>query len=466
MVLSLGRPRTLLVLGIFALLVGALFAAITASVHARPAAGTPVCEQAFARGCLTERTVLTVDVRTDAGNWLAGTRTWELAVPGDWPYPVRPEASIRSQPPDDELRTGGRVTAVFEGPEVLGLRLPSGVALESEFHPRFAVPVNAAIALLAAGIGLMTIGFAVSTAREFRSWTVDAVTPVVGPNVGMAVALLGAVAFAGVRAYPRPAPIAYLAIGVAALASVLIVRHRRSPKSRERFRSGRLTDELRRLMAADPVPVGNRHNGHLYLVARPKASSDLVPHPARLAAAVERLLGAHGADEFWPGLGRLDWEADGDGVWLTHGVRAGRVDEDDLLVLTVAADGTISLLCGRGTTPRRPDGRERSRGEPEVRLLDPVLVRGLTRTVLVLAGERSGSATHVEWSLSLYLDRLWSAAARDDPPGGPLSRSYVRPTYQRTIQASGRMLRERSDAVAGQLAGPLLGVPDAPPGAV
>lgn len=436
MVVSLGRPVTTLLFGVLALLFGGLLTFAAVDVYARPGdlRDLPVCEHDVTDGCRTERGVVLVAARADPGDWLVGKQTWETS--GDLVVSVRPQ-------PPAEVSAGSRVTVVFAGANVLWLRLPSGAVLETEEHPRFAGPTRAAVALLVSGIGLSLAGFAVSTKREYRSWTVDAGMPVVRPNPGMIMALLGALAFTGVRAYPRPGPIVYAAIGVAALIGVLVVRYRRSPQGRQRLRAGRLPDHLRRFVAADPVRPKDRNNGHLYLVVRPaQLAYRPVRNPARLAADVERLLAAQGAAEFWPGLGRLDGAADGDGVRLTHGVGtgpAGRPDEGDLLILTVAADGTIGLLCGRGTIPWPP---ERS---PAVTMADPALVLGLTRTVLLLAGESGGPETNVEWTLSLYLDRLWGGPPRPSAPAA----------YHRTIHASSRMLRERSDAVAGQLAGPV-----------
>ncbi|MBB5791350.1 hypothetical protein [Jiangella mangrovi] len=465
MLLSFGRPLHLLVIGVFGLFVGALFALLALAASSRPAdlAGSPVCEHGFADRCVTERTVLAAADRVNAGNWLAGTRTWELTVQGGWPYGDHPSVSVRSQPSDDGLRAGRRVTAIFNGPDLLGLRLPSGVVLETELHPRFAVPVNAGVALLAGGIGLILVGFAVSTAREYGSWRVDAGAPVARPNVGMVVALLGVVAFAGARAYPRPAPIVFVLPIVVAVIVVLIVRARRTAQRwawQERRGAVDPTKAMAALIAADPVPSRARRNGHLYLLARPAAPPEAaLPGPARLAVDVERLLAAQGVADSWPGLRRLLWASDGGGdgdrVRLTHGVVAGRVDEDQLLVLTVTADGAVALTCGRGTAG--PSIRE-----PDVRELDPALVLGLIRTVLLLAGWQSGPGDHREWSLELYLDGLRGAVMRNGASPDVPPRPYRRDAHRQLIHASGRGLRERTDAVAGQLAALLLagfGVP-------
>lgn len=422
--LRLGRPVTALAGALFAALVCALFVASAVDAYQRPAdpTGLPVS------------IVQVVDSRADAGHWLVGTRTWQLvARPSDTGVSgTRLEVTLRPQAHDDELSAGRMITAVSAGADVLWLRLPSGVVLETEDHPRFAVPVNAAIALIAGGFGLFFVGIAVRSAREMRSWTADAGTPDVRLDVGTVLVLLGLVAFVAVRAYPRPAPLVFVAPVVAALFAVLVVRRRRAD---DRAAGGRAAGDrwaghLVRSMTADALPREARGNtAYLYLVARPARwrRRPVLPHPAELAVRVERLLAAQGVATAWAGLGRLRPSDRGGTVRLTLGVDGGRVGDDGVLIITLVKNGLVTLACGRGV------------GEAAVPMRDPALVLGLTRVVLILAGTREPDAT-AEWQVAMFLRGV------------------------QVIRPNGGELRERTDALAAELAQPLLDGLDATPG--
>lgn len=433
--LNLGRPVTALAGALLALLVCTYFVAMAVDAYSRLCDGDD---------CLTERTVQVVDARTDAGYWLVGLRTWQLVVEPSDPSRTsgtRLELTLRSQARDDELSAGRQVTAVSAGADVLSLRLPSGDVLDTEAHPRYAVPVNAAFALIAGGFGLFFAGTAVRTARELQSWTAAARVPVIRRDMGVALVLLGLAAFVAVRAYPRPAPIVFVAPVVAALFAVLVVRRRRADDrdAGDRGAGGRdaadadddrMAGHLVGLLVADPLsPDARRNAAHLYLVARPVRwrRRPRLPHHAELAERVERLLVAQGATADWPGFGRLRSSARRGTVRLTHGIDAGRVDEDDLLILTLARNGLVTLICGRGA------------GEAAAPVPDPALVLGLTRVVLALAGAREPDVT-APWRVVMVLREA----------------NIVRP--------NGRELRERTEALAGELAGPLLDGLDATPG--
>ncbi|PZF85915.1 hypothetical protein [Jiangella anatolica] len=421
---NLGRPVAALVGALFALLVCALFVAKAVDANSRLCDGD---------GCLTEHTVQVVDPRTDAGYWAVGLRTWELVVEPSNPSRAsgtRLEVTLRSQAHDDELTAGRQVTVVSGGADVLWLRLPSGDVLETEAHPRYAVPVNAAFALIAAGFSLFLAGIAVRTALELQSWTAAARVPVIRVDVGLAVVLLGVVAFVAVRAYPRPAPVVFAAPVVVALFVLRAVRRRRADDRDADERRGadgddpdedRTAGHLVALLATDPVPVDTRrNNAHLYLVARPVRwrRRPRLPRHTELAEQVGRLLVTYGVTVNWPGFGPLRSSARRGTVRLTHGIDAGRIDENDLLIITLAKNGLVTLICGR--------------------VPEPALVHGLTRAVLALAGTREPDAT-APWRVMMFLRGLW------------------------LILPTGRELRERPEAIAGELAGPLLDGLDATP---
>lgn len=323
------------------------------------------------------------------------------------------------------------MTAVSAGADVLWLRLPSGVVLETEQHPRFAVPWNAAIVLIAGGAGLFLLEVAVRTARAMQSWTAATRMPDERPGAGTAVVLLGLIAFVAGHAYPRPAPIVFAAPVVAALFAVLVVRHRRADsRAVGDPEDARVAGHLLGLMITDALPREARGNtAYLYLVARPVRwrRRPGLPHHAELADRVGRLLVAQGATASWPGFGGFRSSVHGGTVRLTHGMDAGRVDENELLIVTLAKNGMVTLICGRGAYEA---------GAP---VRDPALVLALTRTVLILAGVREPDVA-AEWRVAMFLRGV----------------QVVRP--------SGRDLVERAGALADELARPLLDGLDASPG--
>lgn len=404
-------------------LTGALFALLVCAIFVAKAvdADSRLCD---GDGCLTEHTVQVGDSRTDVGYWAVGLRTWQLVIEPSNPSRAsgtRLEVTLRRQAHDDELIAGRRVTAVSAGADVLRLRLPSGDVIETEAHPRYAVPVNAAFALIAGGFSIFLAGVAVRTAFELQSWTAAALVPVIRVDVGLVLVLVGIVAFVAVRAYPRPAPIVFAAPVVAALFAVQVVRRRRADGAADPD-DDRMAGHVVGLVAADPVPIdARRNNAHLYLIARPVRwrRRPRLPHHAELAERVERLLVAQGATAHWRGFGPLRSSARRGTVRLTHGVDAGRFGENDLLIVTLAKNGLVTLICGR--------------------VPDPAFVLGLTRAVLILAGAREPDAT-APWHVAMVLRGV----------------EHIRP--------SGGELQERSEALADELAGPLLDGLDATPG--
>jgi hypothetical protein len=72
-----------------------------------------------------------------------------------------------------------------------------------------------------------------------------------------------------------------------------------------------------------------------------------------LNAAIQRAIAARGGSSFSPDLGKGIWRRRSNGMVSESGEREdGSVREDQLLVVKIAENGQIGVICGRATAHR------------------------------------------------------------------------------------------------------------------
>lgn len=224
-----------------------------------------------------------------------------------------------------------------------------------------------------------------------------------------------------------------------------------------------LTD-LRQMADDDPMPEGDRKNGHLYLLARPDTASDeaLVDFLARNDAAtiINQMLAqirtTRGGSGFAPDLQDLQHRitrAEGRAfTTFSHEY----LYEKSMLDLLVREDGGIRLTCGRGTEPRQGF----SESGPLSPIVIPALVLGLAQSFLAFAGQIGDqhAAYQGQWRLGIRMDRLHGAQASDKAQDllNWSGHRYTRDNYERVTTASTEQLVNTPKTVADQLVAPLL----------
>jgi len=229
---------------------------------------------------------------------------------------------------------------------------------------------------------------------------------------------------------------------------------------------------LDQLAARDPVSdPGNRVNGRLYLVARPRTASDdalgaiCTPSAANeLNAALQRAIAARSKPiQFAPDFSVGAWRRDSSGIRNVAGIREdGSVRESGLLVLTVCEDGTIAVLCGRATDQARPVWHRIDEQQPASTrsVIFPGLVIGLVHSVLAMAADLAQGHSHYEgqWDVGLRLTGIRNAIAYEYVQNGDedVVQPYDDDTYQRTVVASTNELATNAAAATERLVAPLL----------
>ncbi|WP_433825967.1 hypothetical protein ACQP2E_28150 [Actinoplanes sp. CA-015351] len=159
-----------------------------------------------------------------------------------------------------------------------------------------------------------------------------------------------------------------------------------------------ITSLLDALAATDPTP-GNAEpqNGRLFLVVHPAGTAmdalaeiSSTSTAGELNAAIQRAGAARGQSTFSPDLGQGMWRRRSSGMVNENGVREdGSVREDSLLVVKVAENGQIGVICGRATTMAPPTWRPigHTSALPRRRVILPALIVGLVHGTLRLAGD-------------------------------------------------------------------------------
>jgi hypothetical protein len=211
----------------------------------------------------------------------------------------------------------------------------------------------------------------------------------------------------------------------------------------------------------DPVPPPH-DNGHLYLIAQPLAArddalvefitgSDLQTTILTLTNDITKQLGALWSPTL-AGATRNGRRADG--VAFTSYHDADRISESSLVEVVLREDGSVALTCGRGT-----DAFRSSTGYEPERVVLPVLILGLTHSLLNMAGRL---AEHVsgyqgQWAVGVLLDNLKGVGPYDGrATWGDLGVAYSQSEYERLTTTTTTELIEDSAAVVERLLGRLL----------
>jgi nucleoside phosphorylase len=251
------------------------------------------------------------------------------------------------------------------------------------------------------------------------------------------------------------------ALSVAVAAPVRV-----SPPTAADIRS--LLDEL---ATTDPTPdTAGRKNGRLFFVVHPSGTAvdalaevSSTSATGELNAAIQRAIAARGGSSFSPDLDKGMWRRRSNGMVSESGVREdGSVREDQLLVVKIAENGQIGVICGRATAMAPP--RWRRVGDTSVpnlqRVILPALVIGLVHGALRLAGDLAQRYAEYDgpWGIGLRLTGIRGAIAYDHLENGDEDTvpPYDDDTYERILTADTAALLTTPDALTSQLAGALL----------
>lgn len=226
-----------------------------------------------------------------------------------------------------------------------------------------------------------------------------------------------------------------------------------------------ILDDLRQMAGDDPVPEGDRKNGHVYLLARPEtAPADvLVDFLERVDVGQVvnqmlqqiRITRGGSIDPDLAGLNFLASRAEGKAFTNTP---TGRDPyEHDMIDLVLHESGEIRLTCGAGVVSHKPNTFPEREPVPVV-FTDRVL--GMAQSFAAFAGQIGDqhAAYQGQWQFGIRMDRLrgslpWSIARNPmNLPGHPYNREH----YERVTTASTDQLLDTPEAVANQIVAPLL----------
>lgn len=226
--------------------------------------------------------------------------------------------------------------------------------------------------------------------------------------------------------------------------------------------AGDIVAELHAFAGRDPFPADRRHNGHLYLIARPAAGTQeaLVPFLTRpgMRQELQKLLGRIAVDVRGHHLPQADTErrrADG----LVLSPHPGRSDfhESGLNDLTLHEDGTLTLTNGSLVELRTPHGGS---GDSQHKLVWTPAMLGAIHAVLLLAGRLGDEQIGYQgpWQIGLRIEGLDGAAPIEATQGMDLYLRdvYDRDVYEKTTTAVTAELVTGAHAVVERLVAPLL----------
>jgi len=223
-----------------------------------------------------------------------------------------------------------------------------------------------------------------------------------------------------------------------------------------------VAEQLSRLAQEDPVPDEHRSNGHLYLIAQPLATTDeamvellaaddLVAQVFTLTSEISKEIGDRFAPSIRDAIGRV---RRAEGVALTSHSGREQLYEPGLIDLVIREDGGLSLICGRGTDQTRA-----SVGHDPVSVVFPVVVLGVTHSVLALAGRLTDRHVAYQglWTVGIRVDRLMGVVPYDQTRfWGDLGNPYSRDVYEKLTSTTTEELVTDTSAVVERLLGSLL----------
>ncbi|MEU6205382.1 hypothetical protein ABZ814_17595 [Micromonospora musae] len=131
-----------------------------------------------------------------------------------------------------------------------------------------------------------------------------------------------------------------------------------------------------------------------------------------------------------------------------------RISEHSLVELVLREDGGVALTCGRGT-----DTYLSHAGADPERTLIPVVVLGLTHSVLTMAGRpaQQVSGYQGQWAVGVLLDNLKGVSPYDGRlTWGDMGYPYSRPEYEQLATTDTEELIENCAAVVERLLGKLM----------
>jgi hypothetical protein len=169
------RPALWVVAGALVVPVGLLVAlgAAAAATRVGTVEAAPRCASEFARGCITQRGAVLDHEGHTRGSWMTREQRWLARVPAGAPGLEGAElldVTVPRQDGREGLVEGAEVTVVYYGRSPAWIRLPSGVMLETEDHPRREAPLLAWLALGALGGGIFAVRSGIRAGRHGRGW--------------------------------------------------------------------------------------------------------------------------------------------------------------------------------------------------------------------------------------------------------------------------------------------------------
>jgi hypothetical protein len=169
------RPALWVIVGALAVPVGLLMALDAAATATRVGGveGAPRCDFEFAKGCTTQRAAVLDHKGSRRGDWMTREQRWLARVPAGAPGLRGAElldVTVPRQDGREGLVEGAAVTVVYFGRSPAWIRLPSGVVLETEDHPRRKAPLLAFLALGGIGGGAFAVRTGIRAGRHGGGW--------------------------------------------------------------------------------------------------------------------------------------------------------------------------------------------------------------------------------------------------------------------------------------------------------
>jgi hypothetical protein len=169
------RPLLWVIAGALVVPVGLLMALDAAATATRVGGveAAPRCASEFARGCITHRGAVLDHEGHTRGSWMTREQRWWVRVPAGAPGlegAERLDVTVPRQDGREGLVEGAEVTVVYYGRSPAWTRLPSGMTLETEEHPRRKAPLLAWLALGALGGGTFAVRSGIRAGRHGRGW--------------------------------------------------------------------------------------------------------------------------------------------------------------------------------------------------------------------------------------------------------------------------------------------------------